>query len=178
MTTKTASTISRAAYIGTCMSCMYQYICTYKTFPLYAANQIIRKTYVCIYIYIYSYILVFSYAFMINGKFPISPFWGHPGCEVFHLRFLVGLQSSENLCVCVYIYTYIYIYIYSYILVFSWAFMINGKFPISPFWGHPGCEVCHLRFLVGLQSSENLCVCTYIHIYIYIRTFLFFPGLS
>ena len=29
-------------------------------------------------------------------------------------------------------------------LVFSWAFLLNGEFPISLFWGHPGCEVPHM----------------------------------
>ena len=25
--------------------------------------------------------------------------------------------------------------------------LLNGEFPISPFWGHPGCEVAHLGSL-------------------------------
>ena len=38
---------------------------------------------------------------------------------------------------------------------------LNKEFPVSPFWGHPGCEVPHLRVLVftapgGLQQRSCL----------------------
>ena len=37
---------------------------------------------------------------------------------------------------------------FSYFLSFSYIFLLNREFPISPFWGHPGCEVPHLLFWV------------------------------
>ena len=58
------------------------------------------------------------------------------------------LYRTQN-CVRIKLYKNLFVLYFS---SFSYIFLLNQEFPISPLWGNPGSEVPHLRVLAGATS--------------------------